>query len=100
MQDPPIEKDLVLTLEEIFNGAVKKMKISRKVGSYYKYNGYCYRLNQVLNDDGRTTSTREKILTIKVKQGWKEGTKVTFPKEGDQGPNRIPGLPELIRMIV
>lgn len=30
-QDSPIEKDLVLTLEEIFNGAVKKMKISRKV---------------------------------------------------------------------
>ena len=30
-QDPPIERDLVLTLEEIFNGAVKKMKISRKV---------------------------------------------------------------------
>lgn len=30
-QDSPIERDLVLTLEEIFNGAVKKMKISRKV---------------------------------------------------------------------
>lgn len=51
------------------------MKISRKV----------------LNDDGRTTSTREKILTITVKRGWKEGTKITFPKEGDQGPNKIPG---------
>ena len=30
-QDSPIERDLALTLEEIFNGAVKKMKISRKV---------------------------------------------------------------------
>ena len=30
-QDLPIERDLALTLEEIFNGAVKKMKISRKV---------------------------------------------------------------------
>lgn len=48
-------------------------------------------MNQVLNDDGRTTSTREKILTITVKKGWLEGTKVTFTKEGDQGPNRIPG---------
>ena len=46
---------------------------------------------QVLNDDGRTTSTREKILTITVKRGWSEGTKVTFAKEGDQGPNRVPG---------
>ncbi len=31
-QDPPIEKDLALTLEETFNGCVKKMKIARKVG--------------------------------------------------------------------
>lgn len=30
-QDPPIEKDLDLTLEEIFHGCVKKMKISRRV---------------------------------------------------------------------
>ena len=47
---------------------------------------------QVLNEDGRTTTTREKILTVTVKRGWQEGTKVTFAKEGDQGPNRIPGL--------
>ena len=31
MQDPPVEKDLTLTLEEAFNGCIKKMKISRKV---------------------------------------------------------------------
>ena len=30
-QDPPVEKDLTLTLEEAFNGCIKKMKISRKV---------------------------------------------------------------------
>ena len=30
-QDPPIERDLALTLEEVFNGCTKKMKISRKV---------------------------------------------------------------------
>ena len=30
-------------------------------------------------------------LTITVKRGWKEGSKITFPKEGDQGPNKIPG---------
>ena len=29
-QDPSIERELVLTLEEIFNGCTKKMKISRK----------------------------------------------------------------------
>ena len=30
-KDPPIERDLALTLEEVFNGGIKKMKISRKV---------------------------------------------------------------------
>ena len=45
---------------------------------------------QILNEDGQTTSTREKILTITVGRGWREGTKVRFTKEGDQGPNKIP----------
>jgi DnaJ family protein B protein 13 len=26
-----------------------------------------------------------------VKPGWKSGTRITFPNEGDQGPNNIPG---------
>ena len=30
-QDPPVERDLLLTLEEVYNGCTKKMKISRKV---------------------------------------------------------------------
>lgn len=37
-----------------------------------------------------TRRSREKILTIHVQSGWKRGTKVTFPKEGDQEPNSIP----------
>ena len=73
-QDPPIERDLFLSLEEIFHGCTKKMKISRRV----------------MNDDGHTSSIRDKILTIQVKPGWKAGTRVTFPQEGDQGPNNIP----------
>lgn len=73
-QDPPIERDLHLTLEEIFHGCTKKMKISRRV----------------MNEDGHTSSIRDKILTINVRPGWKAGTKITFPQEGDQGPNNIP----------
>jgi len=73
-QDPPIERELYLTLEEIYKGCTKKMKISRRV----------------MNDDGHTSSIRDKILTINVKPGWKAGTRITFPKEGDQGPNNIP----------
>ncbi|XP_060065464.1 dnaJ homolog subfamily B member 13-like [Ylistrum balloti] len=73
-QDPPIERDLFLSLEEVFHGCTKKMKISRRV----------------MNEDGHTSSIRDKILTITVKKGWKPGTKITFPEEGDQGPNNVP----------
>ncbi|XP_031428146.1 dnaJ homolog subfamily B member 13 isoform X2 [Clupea harengus] len=72
-QDPPIERDLHLALEDLFYGCTKKIKISRRV----------------MNEDGHTSSIRDKILTINVKPGWNEGTRITFPKEGDQGPNNI-----------
>ena len=44
-----------------------------------------------MNEDGLTSSIRDKILTITVKKGWKQGTRITFAQEGDQGPNSIPG---------
>lgn len=73
-QDPPLEHDLYVTLEDIAKGCTKKMKISRKV----------------LSPDGRSTKREEKVLSINVKPGWKAGTKITFQKEGDQTPNSIP----------
>lgn len=73
-QDPPVLYDLRVSLEEIYSGCTKKMKISHKR----------------LGPDGKTVRNEDKILTIEVKRGWKEGTKITFPKEGDQTPNNIP----------
>ncbi|XP_067001228.1 dnaJ protein homolog 1 [Anabrus simplex] len=73
MQDPPIEHDLYVTLEDITRGCTKKMKISRKV----------------LQQDG-SVRKEDKVLTINVKPGWKAGTKITFQREGDQGRNKIP----------
>jgi len=64
----------MLSLEEVYHGCIKKMEISRRV----------------MNDDVRTSSFREKILTITVKRGWKAGRRITFEQEGDQGPNSIP----------
>ena len=52
-----------------------------------------------MNEDGLTSSVRDKILTITVKKGWKQGTRITFPQEGDQGPNNIPGTWS-IKMII
>ncbi len=37
-----------------------------------------------MNEDGHTSSIRDKILTFAVKAGWNEGTRIMFPKEGDQ----------------
>lgn len=73
MQDPPIEHDLYVSLDDITMGCTKKMKISRKV----------------LQPD-LTTKKEDKVLTINVKPGWKAGTKITFQREGDQGRNKIP----------
>ncbi|XP_075275670.1 dnaJ homolog subfamily B member 13-like [Opisthocomus hoazin] len=73
-QDPPVVRDLCLSLEDLFYGCTKKMKISRRV----------------MNEDGQTSTIRDKILTIDVQPGWKQGTRITFEKEGDQGPNVIP----------
>uniref|UniRef100_A0A8D0KWM9 DnaJ heat shock protein family (Hsp40) member B13 n=1 Tax=Strix occidentalis caurina TaxID=311401 RepID=A0A8D0KWM9_STROC len=73
-QDPPIVRDLHLSLEDLFYGCTRKIKISRRV----------------MNEDGQTSTVRDKILTIDVQPGWKQGTRITFEKEGDQGPNIIP----------
>lgn len=72
-QDPPIEHDLYVSLEDIDKGCVKKMKISR----------------MVMQPDGSTRKD-EKVLNITVKPGWKAGTKITFQKEGDIMPGKIP----------
>ncbi|CAG2187318.1 DnaJ protein homolog 1,DnaJ homolog subfamily B member 13,DnaJ homolog subfamily B member 1,DnaJ homolog subfamily B member 5,DnaJ homolog subfamily B member 4 [Mytilus edulis] len=73
-KDSAVVRELPITLEDICKGTTKKLKITRKV----------------LNADGRSTRNEDKILTIDIKPGWKSGTKVTFPKEGDQTPNNIP----------
>uniref|UniRef100_A0A8C5BIN2 DnaJ heat shock protein family (Hsp40) member B5 n=1 Tax=Gadus morhua TaxID=8049 RepID=A0A8C5BIN2_GADMO len=39
---------------------------------------------------GTTTTSTTRILNIVIKKGWKEGTKITFPKEGDETPDNIP----------
>lgn len=73
-QDPAVTRDLYVTLEEVNSGITKKMKITRNV---------------VSKETGQMKK-EEKILTIQIKPGWKEGTKITFEKEGDQSPGKIP----------
>ena len=53
-----------------------------------------------MNEDGHTSSIRDKILTIIVKKGWRSGTRLTFLREGDQGPNNEPGCLSLFTFSV
>lgn len=71
-QDPPVEHKLNVTLEDVLKGCTKKMKITRKVAQ------------------GNMERKEDKVLTINVKPGWKAGTKITFPREGDQNQHSIP----------
>ena len=63
-QDPAINHTLNVSLEELFTGVTKKIKITRKVAG---------------------GGVQEKLLTLNIRPGWKAGTKLTFPREGDQG---------------
>lgn len=74
VQDPPVIHELKVSLEEIYHGCTKRMKITRRR----------------LNPDGRTVRSEDKILNVVIKKGWKEGTKITFPKEGDATSENIP----------
>lgn len=44
---------------------------------------------RVQQPDG-TSQKEDKCVSISIKPGWKSGTKVTFQKEGDQAPGKIP----------
>jgi DnaJ family protein B protein 4 len=62
-KSPSIERPLKLTLEELYSGATKRLKVSRRL-----LNG----------------TTEDKVLEIHVLPGWKDGTKVRFPKAGNE----------------
>lgn len=62
-KNSPIEKEFQCSLDELYNGTVKKMAVTR------------------LNSNNEE---ERKILEIPIKPGFKEGTKITFEGEGDR----------------
>jgi DnaJ family protein B protein 4 len=64
----PIKRQLAVSLEELFSGVTKRVKVTRQRGG----------------------KPEEKVLEIVVKPGWKVGTAVTFEKEGDETPGGPP----------
>lgn len=63
-----VEKPLPVSLEELFNGTTKKMKIKRK--TYDPATG--------------KQSTQDRILEVPIKKGLKAGSKIKFSDVGDQ----------------
>jgi len=64
-QPTEISRPLRVSLEELYSGATKRLKVSRKLLS---------------------GQSEEKILEIAVLPGWKSGTKVRFPHAGNETP--------------
>lgn len=64
-----LEHKIGCTLEELYYGVNKKLKLERFENGIKK----------------------EETLDINVQPGWKHGTKITFPNKGNGGPNEIPG---------
>ncbi|KAG5993664.1 hypothetical protein E4U54_003293 [Claviceps lovelessii] len=62
-----VERPLPLTLEELFNGVTKKMKIKRKT----------------YDENGKRIQT-DQILEVPIKPGLKKGSKIKFNGVGDQ----------------
>jgi DnaJ family protein B protein 4 len=61
------------TLEELYTGCTKKLKIKRKI----------------FDPMTRQPSSSEKIIAVSVKSGWKSGTKLNYAGEGDEyAPNK------------
>lgn len=84
----PVVINLACTLEELYNGCTKKLKITRLRPS---------------PEDPSALAPEPKVLSIQVKSGWKSGTKITFPGEGDAqvaGPSGVaPPPPDLVFVI-
>ncbi|KAF2854336.1 DnaJ-domain-containing protein [Plenodomus tracheiphilus IPT5] len=63
-----VEKPLAVSLEELYNGTTKKLKIKRK--TYDQSTG--------------KQSTQDRILEVPIKKGLKAGSKIKFSDVGDQ----------------
>ncbi|PHZ11223.1 DnaJ-domain-containing protein [Rhizopus microsporus ATCC 52813] len=68
---PAIKRPFPVSLEDLYKGCTKRLKVTRKLRD---------------GATGRPVQT-DKILTINVKPGWKAGTKIRFPGEGDELEN-------------
>ncbi|KAJ3098850.1 hypothetical protein HDU96_010925 [Phlyctochytrium bullatum] len=65
-----VTRPLPVTLEDLYKGTTKKLKVTRKI---------------LDGATGQAIQT-EKVLEVAIKPGWKAGTKIKYPNEGDEIP--------------
>lgn len=70
----PVNYNLSVSLEELYTGTTKKMRITSK---------------KIVDSSGRTAPVAVE-KEIVVKPGWKSGTKITYENEGDEAPGVTP----------
>lgn len=76
----PVVYNLECSLSELYNGCNKKFNVTRKRFSR----------------DGQLVE-ETKTLSINVKPGWKKGTRITFPGEGDE--SKTATTPDIVFVV-
>jgi len=66
---------LYCSLEELYAGCTKKVRVVR----------------QKLRSDGVNRFAEERVMSVDINPGWREGTKITFTNEGDEEMKRETG---------
>ncbi|EPY51147.1 DNAJ domain-containing protein Psi1 [Schizosaccharomyces cryophilus OY26] len=69
-QNEVVTRPLNVSLEDLFTGCAKKLKITRRI-----------------MDASGSSVKADRILEVNIKPGWKPGTKVKFTGEGDEKPD-------------
>jgi len=72
-KNPPIKYKLTLSLEDLYTGITKKMKITK-----------------TRTDASGRSESIPKVIEIPIKRGYKAGTKLTYEREGDERPGEVP----------
>jgi hypothetical protein len=75
--------NLYVSLEELYSGASKSQKVVRSR----------------LGMDGRTLQLEEKIFVIQVCAGWRELTRITFAKEGDESSQPLSEAGDIVFLL-
>lgn len=73
-KDAPIEVSLPCTLEELYQGTTKRMRIDRTV---------------LGGADGLSRVPKSEVVSVRILPGWPAGTRITYSERGDEHPGRI-----------